>query len=95
MVTKEQIKVWIEAELDCVAYVRGDDGHHFEADIIADSFAGQLMLAQHRMVYATLGSKMGNEIHALALKTWTPEQWLEAHGETDSVDTDSVGQRNG
>lgn len=81
MVTKEDIKGWIEAGMDCIADVRGDDGHHFEADVIAESFAGKIMIAQHRMVYATLGSKMGDEIHALALKTWTPDQWLAAHPE--------------
>lgn len=82
MVTKEQIKAWIEAGLDGVADVRGDDGHHFEADIIAADFAGKNMLAQHRMVYATLGEKMGADIHALAIKTWTPDQWLAAHPDT-------------
>lgn len=82
MVTKEQIKAWIEADLDCIAYVRGDDGQHFEADIIAEAFAGKPMIAQHRMVYATLGEKMGTDIHALALKTWMPQQWLDAHGDS-------------
>jgi acid stress-induced BolA-like protein IbaG/YrbA len=51
--------------------VFGDDGVHFEALVVCDDFAGKLPLARHRMVYATLGSLMGNEIHALALKTLT------------------------
>jgi acid stress-induced BolA-like protein IbaG/YrbA len=53
------------------AQVHGDDGVHFEALVVCDDFAGKLPLARHRMVYATLGSLMGNEIHALALKTLT------------------------
>ena len=52
--------------------VHGDDGVHFEARVVSDAFAGKLPLACHRMVYATLGSLMGNEIHALALKTLVP-----------------------
>ncbi|HST45892.1 MAG TPA: BolA/IbaG family iron-sulfur metabolism protein [Luteimonas sp.] len=54
--------------------VHGDDGVHFEARVVAAEFAGKLPLARHRMVYATLGALMGNEIHALALKTLTPDE---------------------
>ncbi|GAB2670677.1 BolA family protein [Arenimonas aestuarii] len=56
------------------AQVRGDDGVHFEATVVCDAFAGKLPLARHRMVYATLGARMGGEIHALALRTLTPEE---------------------
>ena len=56
------------------AEVRGDDGVHFEATVVAESFRGKLPLARHRMVYATLGDCMGGEIHALALKTVTPDE---------------------
>lgn len=56
------------------AVVRGDDGVHFEATVVCDAFAGKLPLARHRMVYATLGDKMGGEIHALALKTVTAQE---------------------
>jgi acid stress-induced BolA-like protein IbaG/YrbA len=54
--------------------VAGDDGVHFEALVVSDAFAGKLPLARHRMVYATLGERMGGEIHALALKTLTPDE---------------------
>ena len=54
------------------ADVSGDDGVHFEATVVCEAFAGKLPLARHRMVYATLGERMGGEIHALALKTLTP-----------------------
>ena len=56
------------------ADVSGDDGVHFEATVVAEAFRGKLPLARHRMVYATLGDRMGGEIHALALKTLTPEE---------------------
>ena len=59
---------------DAVVHVQGDDGVHFEALVVSPAFAGKLPLARHRMVYATLGERMGGEIHALALKTLTPEE---------------------
>ena len=54
--------------------VSGDDGVHFEAVVVSDAFADKLPLARHRMVYATLGDRMGGEIHALALRTLTPDE---------------------
>ena len=56
------------------AQVQGEDGVHFEATVVCEAFRGKLPLARHRMVYATLGERMGGEIHALALKTLTPEE---------------------
>ena len=54
--------------------VHGPDGVHFEALVVSPVFAGKLPLARHRMVYATLGELMGREIHALSLRTLTPEE---------------------
>lgn len=56
------------------ASVQGEDGVHFEATVISEAFAGKLPLARHRLVYATLGERMGGEIHALALRTLTPDE---------------------
>jgi acid stress-induced BolA-like protein IbaG/YrbA len=56
------------------ARVAGEDGVHFEATVVSEAFQGKLPLARHRMVYATLGERMGGEIHALALKTLTPDE---------------------
>jgi acid stress-induced BolA-like protein IbaG/YrbA len=53
--------------------VTGDDGVHFEAVVRTAAFEGKSTLARHRMVYATLGKLMGNEIHALGLRTELPE----------------------
>jgi acid stress-induced BolA-like protein IbaG/YrbA len=55
--------------------VEGADGVHFEALVIASEFAGLRPLQRHRRVYDTLGDKLGGEIHALSLKTYTPEEW--------------------
>ena len=59
---------------DAKVDVHGPDGVHFEALIVCASFAGKLPLARHRMVYATLGDLMGGAIHALSLRTLTPEE---------------------
>jgi len=53
--------------------VSGDDGVHFEARVVSESFRGKSTLQRHRMVYATLGELMGNEIHALGLQTDVPD----------------------
>lgn len=57
---------------DAEVSVDGEDGVHFEALVRSASFAGKSTLQRHRMVYATLGKLMGNEIHALALRTELP-----------------------
>ncbi len=76
----ETIRQLIEGGLPGAhASVQGADGVHFEALVVCEAFAGQLPLARHRMVYATLGERMGGEIHALALRTLTPAE----HGPAD------------
>jgi acid stress-induced BolA-like protein IbaG/YrbA len=57
---------------DAEVRVSGDDGVHFEAVVVSPSFEGKTTLQRHRMVYATLGTMMGKEIHALALRTEWP-----------------------
>ncbi len=65
-----EIRTLIEAGLpESLVTVKGDDGQHFEAEVICAAFEGKSMIAQHRMVYATLGPRMGKEIHALQLRT--------------------------
>ena len=71
----ELIQQLIEAGLPgAQARVQGEDGVHFEAVVVAEAFRGKLPLARHRLVYATLGERMGGEIHALALRTLTPDE---------------------
>ena len=45
------------------------DGNHYSATIISSKFSGKSKIQQHKMVYDSLKGKMGNELHALALKT--------------------------
>ena len=75
MITPELVKSWIEAGLkDAFAEVEGD-GRHFAAVVVCPEFDGVSMVEQHRMVYAGLGDKMDETIHALSLRTLTPQQW--------------------
>lgn len=68
--TKDEIQTLIQAGLpNAQVRVLGDDRRHFEAEVVCADFAGKTPVAQHRMVYATLGDKMGREIHALTLTT--------------------------
>ena len=77
MMTKEAIQKLITSSLECTFIeVKGDDGTHFEAIVVSPACEGISMLKQHKMVYATLGDRLETEeIHALALKTYTPAQW--------------------
>lgn len=69
----QRIKSLIETGLPgAQALVTGDDGRHFEAVVRCPAFAGQSMVAQHRMVYAALGDAMADAIHALSLRTEVP-----------------------
>jgi len=54
--------------------VRGEDGTHFEATVVSAAFAGRRSLERHRMVNATLGARLGDEIHALSLRTLAPDE---------------------
>ena len=76
MVTAESIEHSIKTTLPCTwIRVEGDDGHHFSAVIVSESFQGKSIVRQHQLVYQALGERMREEIHALSMKTYTPEQW--------------------
>jgi len=75
MVTPEQLKTWIETGFkDADVSVEGD-GHHFEAVIVAPEFEGKSRIQRHQLVYAALGDKMKAEVHALSMKTLTPNEY--------------------
>ena len=75
MVTSESIERSIAAVLSCEhLQVRGD-GHHWEALIVSEAFDGLSKVRQHQLVYAALGDRMREEIHALSMITLTPAQW--------------------
>jgi acid stress-induced BolA-like protein IbaG/YrbA len=74
-VVPDSIRTSIAAALACdVLEVRGD-GHHFEALIVSPAFEGKSRVARHQLVYAALGDRMREEIHALSMSTLTPAEW--------------------
>lgn len=73
-VTPENVRDYIQQGLECEHIHVEGDGRHFEAVIVSKAFEGKGMLQQHRLVYQVLGDKM-DKIHALSMKTLTPEQW--------------------
>ena len=54
------------------------DGQHFEAVIVSAEFRGKSRVQQHQAVYRALGDRMREEIHALSMKTYSPEDWANA-----------------
>ena len=77
MVTPDSIRASLLAGLPCEhVEVRGD-GTHFEAVIVSKAFAGLSRVKQHQLVYAALGERMREEVHALSMRTLTPEQWAD------------------
>lgn len=79
MISPEEIQSTLEKVLPG-SMVRVDDltggGDHFQVWVVSQSFEGKSLVDQHQMVYGALREALGSErIHALALKTYTPEQW--------------------
>ena len=76
MVTPESIRLNIAQGMATEHLsVVGDDGTHFEAVVVSDAFAGKSRIQRHQLVYQTLGDRMRQDIHALSMKTHTPEEW--------------------
>ena len=75
MVRPEDVKSYIEQGMPCEHVEVEGDGHHFEAVIVSAEFRGKSKVQQHQVVYRALGDRMKAEIHALSMKTLTPEEW--------------------
>lgn len=82
--TPEKIKAMIETGIEGAEAQVDGDGRHFNARVISDKFAGLTMIKQHKLVYAALGDNMESAIHALSIKTYTPEQWAKVSGQQAS-----------
>ena len=82
-ITPSQVKAQIEAGIPG-AIVQITDltggGDHYQAVVVSDRFAGKSLIQQHQLVYSSVREAMASEaIHALALKTYTPETWQAAN----------------
>jgi acid stress-induced BolA-like protein IbaG/YrbA len=75
MVTTESVKAGIQAGLACEHLEVAGDGQHFQALIVSREFEGRSRVQRHQLVYAALGERMREEIHALSMKTLTPQEW--------------------
>jgi acid stress-induced BolA-like protein IbaG/YrbA len=78
MTTPESIRAGIAQGLACERLEVDGDGHHFEALIVSAAFDGRSRIDRHRLVYAALGDRMRQEIHALSMRTLTPAEWARA-----------------
>ena len=75
MVEPSSIEDSIRAGLPVTHLQVSGDGAHFEAVLVSPSFAGLTRVKQHQLVYGALGDRMRQEIHALSMKTYSPEEW--------------------
>ncbi len=79
MISPEQVQTMIQEKLSNAEVKVIGDGQHFEAIIVSPDFAGKSRVKQHQIVYAALQAELASEtIHALSLKTYTPEAWQAA-----------------
>jgi acid stress-induced BolA-like protein IbaG/YrbA len=72
--TPEELQRVIAAGLNCEWLKVDGDGQHFEALVVSADFEGKSRLERHRLVYAALGDRMRDRVHALSMKTLTPEE---------------------
>lgn len=78
MPTPDDVKRYIAEGLACEVLQVDGDGRHFEAVIVSQQFEGKPRVARHQLVYAALGDRMREEVHALSMKTLTPAEWKAA-----------------
>ena len=72
--TPALVRQYIEAGLPCTHLEVEGDGRHFFATIVSAEFEGLSRVRRHQRVYAALGDRMREEIHALSMKTLTPAE---------------------
>ena len=77
--TAQELQSIIEAGLECEHCALEGDGRHWFATIVSPAFEGRRLLQRHQLVYATLGARIHtDEVHALSMKTLTPQEWQRA-----------------
>jgi acid stress-induced BolA-like protein IbaG/YrbA len=75
MATVDSVKQGIAAGLECEHLEVAGDGEHFQALIVSRQFEGRNRVQRHQLVYQALGERMREEIHALSMRTVTPQEW--------------------
>ena len=81
MMQPSTVQAILAQGLPCTHLAVDGDGHHFEAVIVCAEFAGKNRVQRQQRVFAVVGEKMErNEIHALSMKCYTPEEWEQLNG---------------
>jgi acid stress-induced BolA-like protein IbaG/YrbA len=78
--TPAEVESYIAAGLECEQLAVEGDGRHFYATIVSAEFAGLSRVRRHQRVYAALGDRMREQIHALSMKTLTPAEFAAQGG---------------
>ena len=73
--TPDEVRSFIAAGLPCAHLEVEGDGRHFYATIVSSEFEGLSRVRRHQRVYAALGERMKEQIHALSMKTLTPTEY--------------------
>jgi acid stress-induced BolA-like protein IbaG/YrbA len=73
--TPDDLRRYILEGMPCTHLEVEGDGQHFKATIVSEEFEGLRPIARHQRVYRALGERMKQEIHALSMKTLTPNEW--------------------
>lgn len=77
----EELKQLIQQSFSDAEITVDGDGHHFQAVIVSEQFSGQSSVQRQQAVYACVGEEItSGRVHALSLKTFTPEEWQQQHG---------------
>lgn len=80
MVSPDDVKRFIAQGLPCEHLDVAGDGRHFEAVIVSAAFEAKRPVQRHQLVYAALGDRMREQIHALSMRTLTPDEWRAQSG---------------
>ena len=80
--TAETVRQLIAEAVPCERLDVQGDGRHWFAPIVSSACVGKRLIARHQMVYAALGERLQtDEVHALSMKTLTPEEWVQQYTE--------------
>lgn len=70
----------IASHIKCVYLDVSGDGRHFDAVVVSEEFLTKSRIERHRMIYAALGDRMKEEVHALSMKLYTNTEWEQING---------------
>jgi len=82
--TPDEVQRFIAQGLACEHIDVEGDGRHFFATIVSAEFEGTTRVKRHQRVYAALGDRMREQIHALSMKTLTPAEWASSSPAADA-----------